>query len=719
MSVNFKIRPGKPYPLGAKWDGMGVNFALFSEHAEKVELCLFDSPNSAREFARIEMPEKTDYVWHVYLPGIYPGQLYGYRIYGTYSPSEGLRFNPAKVLVDPYAKLILRTSSWHRSWFDYDRNLYESTGKLEADFTDNASHAPLSVVCDGAFPWEDDRSPCISWKDTVIYETHIKSLTYLHPEVPEKLRGKYLGLATDPIIKHLKDLGVTTIEIMPVQQHIDEFHLVERGLTNYWGYNTIGFFAPDTRFSISDPVREFKTMVKILHANNIEVILDVVYNHTAEGDHTGPTLSFRGIDNPVYYRLQEEDKSLYVNFSGCGNSLNSIHPRVLQLIMDSLRYWVLEMHVDGFRFDLASVLARGHFEVDRFSAFFGAISQDPVISQVKLIAEPWDLGEGGYQVGEFPAPWSEWNGKYRDAVRRFWNFPSPFNMSEMATRIAGSSDLYEKHGRKTYASINFITSHDGFTLQDLVSYNEKHNDANMENNKDGDPNNISHNYGIEGPTEDPDILDIRYRQKRNFMATLFFSIGVPMILGGDELGRSQNGNNNAYCQDNEINWYNWSLSHRDKEFLDFIKKLSSIRKKYPLFRRSNFLKGRRLPEAIFKDITWVKANGTEMTQSDWYNQEIKAFGAMLGGDSIGELDEEGNMIISDTVLLLFHFYRYDFCEFILPNFFPEDSEFIWKLLLDTSFSYMPEKTENLWLPGKSYRMLPSSMAVFVLESVTT
>ncbi len=717
MSVNFKIRPGKPYPLGARWDGVGVNFAIFSEHAERVELCLFESPNSTKEFARIEMPEKTDYIWHVYLPDVYPGQLYGYRVYGPYSPSDGLRFNPSKVLIDPYARLILRASSWHMSWFDYDRNLYSSTGKLEPDFTDNAFCAPLSVVCDDAFPWEDDRRPSISWKDTVIYEAHVKGMTYLHPEVPEKLRGKYLGLATDPVIRHLKDIGVTTIELMPVHQHIDEFHLQKRGLTNYWGYNTIGFFAPDVRFSISDPVREFKAMVKKLHASNIEVILDVVYNHTAEGDHTGPTLSFRGIDNPVYYRLHEEDKSLYVNFSGCGNSLNSVHPRVLQFIMDSLRYWVLEMHVDGFRFDLASVLARGCFEFDRFSTFLGAISQDPVISRVKLIAEPWDLSEGGYQVGEFPAPWSEWNGKYRDAVRRFWNFPSPFNMSEMATRIAGSSDLYERHGKKTYASINFITSHDGFTLHDLVSYNEKHNKANMEDNKDGDPNNISYNYGVEGPTDNPEILDIRYRQKRNFMATLFLSIGVPMILGGDELGRSQNGNNNAYCQDNEISWYRWDIGQRDKEFLNFIRKLFFIRKEYPVFRRTNFFKGQKPPGAVFKDITWIKADGSEMTRNDWYNRDIKAFGAVFGGDAIGELDGEGNKIISDTVLLLFHFHRADFCEFILPVPFPEDSGFSWKLLLDTSFDQMPEDSEKFFLPGSSYRMLPSSMAVFVLKPV--
>ncbi|HDL90410.1 MAG TPA: glycogen debranching enzyme GlgX, partial [Thermodesulforhabdus norvegica] len=547
----MRLWPGKPYPLGATWDGMGVNFAIFSECADKVELCLFDSPGSIKETVRITIPEYTDQVWHVYLPDIRPGQLYGYRIYGPYEPKNGLRFNHHKVLVDPYARYIVRADRWHESWFDYDRKTYREKGELVPDLRDNAFCAPLSVVVDDAFTWKEDPRPETPWNQTIIYETHVKGLTILHPQVPKKVKGTYLGIASDPVIKHLKSLGVTAVELMPIHQHVDEYHLVQKGLTNYWGYNSIGFFAPDARYAVSDPVREFKTMVKILHHHGIEVIIDVVFNHTAEGNHLGPTLCFRGIDNPAYYRLEKADKTRYVDFSGCGNSLNMRHPRVLQLIMDSLRYWILEMHVDGFRFDLASALARGLYEVDQLSAFFNIIHQDPVISRVKLIAEPWDLGEGGYQVGNFPVLWAEWNGKYRDAVRSFWNYPAPRHMREMATRLAGSSDLYEKSGKKPYASINFVTCHDGFTLHDLVSYNEKHNEINGEGNRDGENNNISYNHGIEGPTDNPDIIALRYRQKRNFMTTLMFSIGVPMILGGDELGRTQQGNNNAYCQDNE------------------------------------------------------------------------------------------------------------------------------------------------------------------------
>ncbi len=715
---NLIVRPGKPFPLGATWDGSGVNFALFSENAEKVELCLFESINSQKEYYRVELPENTHNVWHVYLAGIKPGQLYGYRVYGPYEPERGLRFNPKKVLLDPYARAIVRTTNWHESWFDYKKDIFEQKGRLEQDDFDNAAYAPLAMVVNSAHPWKDDKKPDIHWKDTIIYEAHVKGLTMLHPEVPEKLRGTFLGLATEPVIKHLKDLGVTTVELMPVHQHLDEFYLVKKSLTNYWGYNTIGFFAPDARFAISDPVKEFKTMIQTLHANNLEVIIDVVFNHTAEGDHTGPTLSFRGIDNPTYYVLKENSKALYENYTGCGNSINVTHPRVLQLILDSLRYWITEMHVDGFRFDLASTLARDPSEINWSSAFFKAIRQDPTISRVKLIAEPWDLGPGGYQVGHFPDPWSEWNGKYRDSVRKFWNFPSASHASEFATRIAGSSDLYGRKGNKTFASINFITSHDGFTLQDLVSYNEKHNEANLENNKDGESHNISYNYGWEGQTDNHEILNIRYKQKRNIMTTLLLSIGVPMIAGGDELGRTQLGNNNPYCQDNELSWYDWNLDERDKAFLQFLKNLSQIRKNHPVFKRSNFFKGSTICQSIWKDISWIKPDGLEMKPEDWNNPDMKSFGIIFGGDAIGEIDENGNPIVDKTLLLLIHFMRDNPIHFTLP-LCPQEladknstSPKKWKILLDTRYDILPDNVQYLWGPGSNYPMSPSSMALF-------
>ncbi|SFN05604.1 glycogen debranching protein GlgX [Thermodesulforhabdus norvegica] len=722
-----RVRPGRPYPLGATWDGMGVNFALFSENAEKVELCLFDSPDATRESARIPMVEYTDMVWHMYLTDLYPGQLYGYRVYGPYEPERGLRYNPNKVMLDPYAKRIIRSSRWHETWFDYRVDVFEKEGRLVPDTRDNAAWAPLGMVVDDAFTWQKDEHPDIPWNKTVIYEAHVKGLTYLHPDVPEELRGTYLGVATEPVIRHLRDLGVTAVELMPIHQHIDEYHLVRKGLANYWGYNSIGFFAPDERFSArgigsSDPVREFKTMVKILHSHGIEVILDVVYNHTAEGDHSGPSLCFRGIDNPCYYRLDSQDMMKYIDFSGCGNSLNVRHPRVLQLIMDSLRYWVLEMHVDGFRFDLASALARGLYEVDQLSAFFNIIHQDPVISRVKLIAEPWDLGEGGYQVGNFPVLWAEWNGKYRDTIRAFWNYPSANNMRDMATRLAGSSDLYERSGKKPYASINFVTCHDGFTLQDLVSYNEKHNEANLEENRDGENNNISFNYGVEGPTDDPDIIETRYRQKRNFMLTLMCSLGVPMISGGDELGRTQKGNNNAYCQDNPISWYPWELSPRDAKFFEFVKKVVSIRKQQPVFQRSDFFQGRPIHDSGWKDITWFKPDGTEMKHEDWYDPGARALGVILGGDAIDELDDEGNRITGDTVLILFHFFRDGITPFVLPACTYNDTApgkrihrpFRWKLLVDTTYELDPPENLLYWNPGDVYNMTPASAALFVL-----
>ncbi|HEV8225140.1 MAG TPA: glycogen debranching protein GlgX [Rubrobacteraceae bacterium] len=560
------VWPGEPYPLGATWDGEGINFVLFSENAEKVELCLFD-PTGKREVERIEMRERTNQKWHCYLPYGRLGQLYGYRVYGPYDPEEGHRFNPNKLLLDPYAKATVGLLDWSYPHFGYRLGTEEED--LSFDERDNAAGMPKCRVVETAFTWGDDRPPRIPWHDTIIYETHVKGFTQRHPNIPPALRGTYAGLASAPAIDHLKRLGATAVELMPVHLFVDDKHLVDRGLRNYWGYNSIGFLAPDMRYSATGSINEFKTMVKRLHSAGLEVILDVVYNHTAEGNHLGPTLSFRGIDNAAYYRLVPDDRRYYMDFTGTGNTLNMMHPRVLQLIMDSLRYWILEMHVDGFRFDLASALARELYEVDQLSSFFTIIHQDPVISQAKLIAEPWDVGEGGYQVGNFPVGWTEWNGKYRDAVRAYWNGEGG-RTGELAYRLTGSSDLYERGGRKPHASINFVTAHDGFTLRDLVSYEEKHNEANGEGNTDGENHNLSRNYGVEGPTDDVEIRRLRARQRRNLMATLLLSQGVPMILSGDELGRTQNGNNNAYCQDNEISWLDWELSTLDRNFLAFV-----------------------------------------------------------------------------------------------------------------------------------------------------
>ncbi len=547
------VWPGKPYPLGATWDGEGVNFAVFSEHADEVELCLFDS-QGRRELHRVKIREQTDQVWHCYLPEARPGVLYGYRVHGPYKPSEGLRFNPHKLLLDPYTKQIQGDLKWSDSHFGY--KIGSKTQDLSFDRRDSAPGMLKSVVIDPAFTWGADRPPRIPWHESLIYEVHVRGFTHRHPEIPQDLRGTYAGMASAPVIDYLKRLGITAVELMPVHCFVDDRSLVEKGLRNYWGYNTIGFFAPEPRYSSTGSLNEFKTMVKCLHSAGIEVILDVVYNHTAEGNQMGPTLSFRGIDNSVYYRVSPDDPRYYVDYTGTGNTLNMRHPRVLQLIMDSLRYWVLEMHVDGFRFDLAATLARELHEVDRLGAFLDIIHQDPVLSQVKLIAEPWDLGEGGYQVGKFPVGWAEWNDRYRDAIRSYWKGDGG-QIGELAYRITGSSDLYARSGRRPYASINFVTAHDGFTLKDLVSYNQKHNEANGEDNRDGTDNNRSWNCGVEGPTEDPGVLALRAKQMRNFLATMFFSQGVPMLLAGDSIGHTQQGNNNAYCQDNEISWINW------------------------------------------------------------------------------------------------------------------------------------------------------------------
>jgi glycogen operon protein len=632
---------------------MGVNFAIYSEHASAVELCLFDSIEAKTEKVRVRLREQTDMVWHGYLPDAQPGQLYGYRVHGPYDPEAGHRFNPAKLLLDPYAKSVARSTRWADEMFGY--HIGDPDADLSRDDRDNAAFAPFGAVVDAAFTWADDQPPRRPWHETVIYELHVKGFTKLNDEVPQEFRGTYLGLTAEPSLKHLLDLGVTAVELLPVHHHATERHLVERGLTNYWGYNTLAFFAPDLRYSScpspNDIVREFKMMVRALHAVGIEVILDVVYNHTAEGNHLGPTLSLRGIDNFTYYRLVPDNKRYYMDYTGCGNTLNMQSQRVLQLIMDSLRYWITEMHVDGFRFDLASALARELHEVNQLAAFFDIIHQDPVISQVKLIAEPWDLGEGGYQVGNFPVGWTEWNGKYRDSVRRFWRGDGG-EVSELATRLAGSSDLYERSGRRPYASINFITAHDGFTLQDLVSYNEKHNEANKEHNQDGANDNNSWNCGVEGPTDDPDVNALRERQKRNLIMTLLLSQGVPMIRAGDELGQTKGGNNNAYCQDNEINWLHWDLTPAQQAFLDFTRAVIALRRAEPVLHRRKFFQGRAIRGAGIKDIVWFAPHGNEMTDEAWNAPLVRSLGVRLAGDAIDEVTERAARVRGDTLLLL-------------------------------------------------------------------
>ena len=671
------VWPGNPYPRGATWDGEGVNFALFSEHAEKVELCLFD-PTGRRELQRIEVREHTDQIWHCYLPDARPGLLYGYRAYGPYDPARGHRFNPNKLLLEPYAKDIVGNLRWSDSHFGY--RIGHRNEDLSLDRRDNAAGMPKCRVIDPAFSWGDDRSPRIPWHDMVIYELHVRGLTMRHPDVPPQLRGTYGGIATGPVIEHLKRLGITTVELMPVHAFVDDRHLVEKGLRNYWGYNSIGFFAPDHRYSASGVVSEFKTMVKTLHSAGIEVILDVVYNHTAEGNHMGPTLSFRGIDNAAYYRLMPDDPRFYMDFTGCGNTLNLQHPRVLQLIMDSLRYWVLDMHVDGFRFDLASALARELHEVDRLGAFFDILRQDPVLSQVKLIAEPWDLGEGGYQVGNFPIGWAEWNDRYRDTVRAYWKGDGGL-IGEFATRLTGSSDLYEHSSRKPYASVNFVTAHDGFTLHDLVSYNDKHNEANGEDNRDGNDNNLSWNGGVEGPTDDAQINAQRARQKRNLLATLLFSQGVPMLLAGDELGHSQSGNNNAYCQDSELTWLDWDLSDDDRDLMAFVQRVIRLRREHPVFHRRHFLQGQRIHGAGIKDIRWLKPDGSEMSDQEWDHDFARSLGMYLSGEALQERDHRGRPIRDSNFIVLFNAHH-EALHFALPEL-PQGG--CWQVLLDTQY----------------------------------
>ena len=705
----MRVWPGQPYPLGATWTGLGVNFAIFSAHATSVELCLFDSPDATAPSASVTLPEHTDMVWHGYLPDVRPGQLYGYRVYGPYDPGAGFRFNASKVVLDPYAKSIGRLVRWDDSMFGY--TIGDPRGDLSFDARDNAAYATLAAVIDPAFTWGDDRPPRTPWHKTVIYEMHVKGFSKLHPNVPESLRGTYEALTTEAAIEHLQQLGVTAVELMPVHHHAYDRHLVERGLSNYWGYNTQAFFAPDIRYSASglpdDSVREFKRMVKALHSAGLEVILDVVYNHTAEGNHLGPTLSLRGIDNLSYYRLVPEDKGYYLDFTGCGNTLNMRSPQVLQLIMDSLRYWVLEMHVDGFRFDLASTLARKLYEVDRLGAFFDIVHQDPVLSQVKLIAEPWDLGAGGYQVGNFPVLWTEWNGKYRDAMRTFWR-DDDRNVAEMTTRIAGSNDLYEHGGRRPYASINFITSHDGFTLHDLVSYNHKKNERNGDDNRDGEDFNLSWNCGVEGPISDLRVIRLREQQKRNLMASLLLSVGVPMISGGDELGRTQHGNNNGYCQDNEISWTCWSLMPEQKDFLEFTRRLVRFRRSQPTLTRRKYFQGRSIRGADVKDIYWLDPSGREMTDAAWNAPLVRALGVLMVGDAIDDIDERGRLVSGDTLLILLNAH-FESVPFVLPA---AGNGHQWVRVIDTIDAHPPEAR---FIGGTKYALQGRTVVLFTLE----
>lgn len=703
----MKVTPGSPYPLGATWDGKGVNFAIFSQHASKVELCLFDAVDDKKEAQRVFLSEQTDMVWHIYLPEVRPGCLYAYRVHGPYDPIAGHRFNPTKLLIDPYAKEIARTIQWHDAM-----SAYTSGEGLGADTRDNAAFAALAKVVDTAYSWGDDKAPRHPWNETLIYETHVKGLTAQHPNVPEKLRGTYSGVISESVIEHLHGLGVTAIELMPVHHHIDDHFLVKKGLSNYWGYNTLSFFAPDLRYGsgIMSPVDEFKMMVRTLHTNNIEVILDVVYNHTAEGDEFGPTLSLRGIDNRAYYRLDPSAMDRYIDYTGCGNTLNMTQPHVLQLIMDSLRYWIQDMHVDGFRFDLASTLARELHDVDRLGSFFDIIHQDPIISQVKLIAEPWDLGEGGYQVGNFPVLWTEWNGKYRDTIRRFWK-GDHCQVAEFATRLSGSSDLYEHGGRRPHASINFVTCHDGFPLHDLVTYNEKHNADNGEDNRDGASYNDTWNCGVEGPTDEPRIKALRARQKRNFMATLLLSQGVPMIYGGDELGRSQQGNNNAYCQDNELTWYHWDLDAEQKTFLSFVQALVKIRKN-PVLRRHRFFQGRKIRGSEIKDITWFSPSGAEMSDQQWHAEGFQAMGMRLDGDAIEELDREGQAITGKTLLILMNASATE-----VPFLLPAHHEHVfWQVLINTAEEVIGLR-RSIEKGGNLFSLLAHSLVVFQLGSL--
>jgi isoamylase len=703
--------PGNPYPQGANWDGAGVNFSLFSESATGVELCLYDDRDENLETARIAITEQTDCVWHIYLQGAKPGLRYGYRVHGPYNPNNGHRFNPAKLLVDPYARSIDGFLRWDDALFGY--TIGHPDEDLSRDDRDSAPFVPKSVVVDPYFDWRNDSQLHIPWHETIIYELHVKGFTMLHPEIPDDLRGTYAGLAHPAAIDYLKKLGITSVELMPIHHSVADRHLLKRGLTNYWGYNSLGFFAPDARFSAAgsagDQVAEFKNMVRTLHSAGLEVILDVVYNHTAEGNQLGPTVSFRGIDNAAYYRAVDGKPRYYMDYTGCGNTLNMRHPRALQLLMDSLRYWVTEMHVDGFRFDLAAALARELHEVDRLGAFFDIIHQDPTLSQVKLIAEPWDLGEGGYQVGNFQVLWSEWNGRYRDCVRDYWR-GSDRGIAEFASRLTGSSDLYESGGRKPYASINFLTAHDGFTLTDLVSYNDRHNENNGEENRDGESNNRSWNCGVEGPAGDNrEVSVLRARQKRNFLATLFLSLGVPMLLAGDEFGRTQSGNNNAYCQDNEISWLDWG--NIDLKQLEFTKEIIQFRKEHPVFCRRKWFQGKSIRGGDVNDLAWFRPDGEQMSDEDWGAGFAKSLGVFLNGDEIPSVDAAGRRVLDQSFYLIFNAH-WEPVEFVLP---PEVWGQSWTRVLDTRNGDAP--AEDNWQRAAGTRIKVDSRSLVVMSRV--
>ncbi|WP_159522735.1 glycogen debranching protein GlgX [Sunxiuqinia indica] len=702
------VLPGKPYPLGATYDGNGVNFAIFSENATSIKLCLFNSPQDEEEYAQVDFDEVTDYVWHLYLPDIKPGQLYGYRVYGRYQPKTGMRFNSQKLLIDPYAKAISGRIEIDDSMFDYQFGSVPKKGHAKKSSEDSSAKMNKSVVIDTTFDWEGVKKPEIPMHNSIIYELHVKGFTAQHPDIPKEERGTYKGLANPKIINYFKELGITAIELMPIHHFAHNKFLLDKGLNNYWGYNSIGYFAPHSEYSAydsyGDQVTEFKEMVKAYHKAGIEVILDVVYNHTAEGNHLGPTLAFRGIDNENYYRLEPKNKYYYTDYTGTGNTLNMLSARTLQLVMDSLRYWANDMQVDGFRFDLASTLARGLYDVGKLSTFLDTIHQDPTISQLKLIAEPWDLGEGGYQVGNFPVLWAEWNGKYRDSVRKFWRGDES-QVSELAFRLSGSSDLYEDNGKMPSSSINFVTAHDGFTLHDLVSYNNKHNDANLEDSMDGEDHNLSWNSGIEGITDDKEVIQLRERRKRSFLGTLLLSQGVPMISHGDEYGRTQYGNNNVYCHDNQLTWMNWDWDEDQQKLFEFTKKIIHIRNNHPVTHRRRYFKNRRIQGEGIKDIRWINTDGIDMSQEEWDTSFIRGMGMLLNGELMKEIDENGNVLGEDILLILVNSF-WEPISFTLPH---EGLSTDWEVLVD---SYLDDvdpknnKVSNVFeLNGRSIALL--------------